>query len=473
MTALRLAMVALALVLLLWAGAATSLAENRTALVIGNGAYAAAPLANAANDASDMAAALGAVGFEVILRTDADQRAMDEALDEFALRLSERQGVGVFYYSGHGVEVEGQNYLLPVGGAISHERDVKYGALNAGWAIEAMDASGAALSIVVLDACRNNPLASAGRSASRGLSRVSTGGAGLFVSFSTAPGEVALDGDGRNSPYTKYLLEALAVPGLSLEQVFKTAIKGVYSETEGAQVPWISSSFYGDFVFNAEGGGGSQALPADVPDTKTALVLAPAVRSAPASVLDGVYAVEGSNPNGSRYGGMARITGDSGTGGFALDWWIGTQRFSGSGQRDGRWLRVDWGSNSPVIYTLTGEGTLDGVWADGSATELLIPAALAAPQPAGDISGSYDVVGTDLNGGSYRGTATITRAGAGWRMVWSIGSSQYEGEGRLEGRVFTVDWGQASPAVYAIDADGAMQGLWAAGRGAEALTPRR
>jgi hypothetical protein len=459
----------------------------RTALVIGNGGYDAAPLANAVNDAADMAAALERVGFEVILASDADQRAMDEAVDAFADALARNRGVGVFYYSGHGVQVEGENYLLPVGSDITHERDVKYGALNAGRVIESMEASGSELNIVILDACRNNPLQSSGRSAARGLSRVSAGGAGLFVSFSTAPGEVALDGDGRNSPYTQHLLAAIAVPGLGLEQVFKQALKGVHNETGGAQVPWISSSFYGEFIFNTAGGAAPERLVAGTSEAReapsaagggatrqqTALFIPGIVPPAATHGLDGVYAVYGTNPNGSPYTGMARIAGGDGDGAFRIDWWIGPQKFSGDGRRDGRWIRVDWGSSSPVIYTQETDGRLDGLWADGSASEILEPVALAGTGDVGAIAGDYEVEGRGGDGANYRGHATIQPAGHGWRMRWTIGQSVYTGSGVLDGGVFTVDWGQTSPVIYAIGDDGRLTGLWASGRGSEVLTPRR
>jgi hypothetical protein len=226
--------------------------EPRTALVIGNGAYSYGSLANAVTDATDMADALRDVGFEVTLLTDADQRAMDKALTGFSDALSAKGGVGLLYYSGHGVQVDNENYALPIGDELKREDDVKYEAVNIAQVITNLSGAGNSLNIVIIDACRNNPLQSSGRSATRGLARAD-GGPGLFVSFSTSPGAVALDGDGRNSPFTSHLIRAIRMPGLSLEEAFKETLKGTYTETEGEQLPWISSSFFGDFVFNGSG----------------------------------------------------------------------------------------------------------------------------------------------------------------------------------------------------------------------------
>lgn len=484
--------VALALAVLAAVAASGARAENRTALVIGNGAYDASPLANAVNDATDMADALGRAGFDVLLRTDADQRAMDEAVAEFAAKLAERRGVGLFYFSGHGIRIDDdQNYLLPIGGNITHVEDVKYGALNAGRVIDAMDRSGASLNIVVLDACRNNPLQSGSRSSTRGLSRISTGGSGLFVSFSTAPGDVALDGEGRNSPYTKHLVRAITTPGLSLEGVFKETLKGVYNETGGAQVPWISSSFFGEFTFLASDGAqaaGQQTFNAPRPEGAPITETSPFGGQAPATQhatlvtreapplakagLQGLYLATGTNPNGSTYSGMTSVT-DLGDGRYRFDWWIGDQRFTGSGQRDGRWIRVDWGSTSPVIYTLAYDGRLDGIWADGQASETLSVHEHAPGGPPPRIAGRYNASGTNPNGTSYSGSATIEEAGGQWRVRWTVGNSAYQGIGVLDGSLFTVDWGQPSPVVYVVRGDGSLTGLWSSGRGTEILTPAR
>ena len=454
-------------------------AEPRTALVIGNAAYSYGPLANAVNDASDMAAALTKDGFEVILKTDADQQAMDDAIAAFGDKLKAKGGVGLFYFSGHGVQSDGENYILPIGEALAREADLKYKAVNAAQVIDAMAGNG--LNIVILDACRNNPLSSSGRSATRGLARVE-GGSGLFVSFATSPGAVALDGDGRNSPYTKHLLDAIRTPNLSLEETFKRTLKGVHLETDGAQTPWISSSFFGDFVFDATnpatvasdaGGGGSGGdLLANKPAVQTASREAPravdTVEAAPQPA--GVYKATGKNPNGSRYSGMVAVApnGD----GFAFTWWIGKQVLKGTGRFAGRMLVVDWGEPHPVIYNFASDGRLDGEWADGSATETLAPVAVAAAAPIAP-GGRYAVAGKNPNGSRYKGTVTIAPEGDGYRLDWRVGSDSYHGTGTIAGNVLVVDWGDSTPVIYAIEADGTLAGLWKAGTGEETLTPSR
>ena len=230
--------------------AATVWAEPRTALVIGNGAYRDAPLKNPVNDARDMAAKLRELGFQVIERLDADRPSMRQGLREFEQRLRQQRGVGLFYYAGHGVQLKGQNYLIPVGVDIHQEFEVPDEAVDAEAVLRAMESAGNELNIVILDACRNNPFARGFGSTGRGLARMD-GPAGTFIAYATAPGAISQDGNnGRNSPYTRYLLAAMSAPGLSLEQVFKQVLVAVEQETGGAQIPWVASSLRGDFFFN-------------------------------------------------------------------------------------------------------------------------------------------------------------------------------------------------------------------------------
>jgi uncharacterized caspase-like protein len=460
-----------AMVLILCGGLSAS-AEPRSALVIGNAAYSYGPLANAVNDASDMAKALEANGFRVTLLTDADQQAMEEAIAAFGETLKEAGGVGLFYFAGHGVQVGGENYILPIGEALRKESDVKYKAVATGQVTDAL--AGNHLNIVILDSCRNNPLAAGGRSTTRGLARVE-GGSGLFVSFATSPGSVAEDGEGRNSPYTRHLLQALATPGLSLEETFKRTLKGVHQETNGRQTPWISSSFFGDFVFRpagpapvAEAAGAETQAAAEVAALEPSRQV-PAAGEAPRPA--GIYRASGVNPDGSRYRGMVAVTpsGDA----WRFTWWIGKQKFAGNGRFAGRMLVVDWGDAHPVIYTFGEDGRLDGEWADGSATETLDlfggAEAGEAPSPGGD----YRVAGRNADGSTYDGSVTISRKGASYRLGWRVGSSSYRGTGTLDGNLLTVDWGDPTPVVYALAADGTLTGLWDAGRGEEVLTPLR
>ena len=223
------------------------LAESRTALVVGNGAYQDAPLKNPANDARDMAAKLRELGFQVIERLDADRQTLRLVLREFEQQLRQRRGVGLFYYAGHGVQLKGQNYLIPIGADIRQEFEVPDEGVDADIVLRAMESAGNELNIVILDACRNNPF-TRGFGGGRGLARME-GPAGTFIAYATAPGAVSQDGASRNSPYTRHLLAAMSMPGLSLEQVFKQVLVAVEQESGGGQIPWVASSLRGEFYF--------------------------------------------------------------------------------------------------------------------------------------------------------------------------------------------------------------------------------
>jgi len=224
---------------------------KRVALVIGNAKYKFNPLSNPVNDATDMAASLRSVGFDVIEVKDATLKQMRAATRQFADKL-EVSDVGLVYYSGHGIEVKGKNYLIPVNADIRREYEVVDQAFDASNLLRMMEGlqSGTKkrVNILIVDACRNNDLPKSWRSTNNGLARMDAP-AGSFISFATAPGQVASDGQGRNSPYTKHLLQALKQPGMPIEQVFKQVRRKVMAETAGEQVPWENSSLVGDFYF--------------------------------------------------------------------------------------------------------------------------------------------------------------------------------------------------------------------------------
>lgn len=222
-------------------------AGERVALVIGNAAYKEARLANPVNDATDVAAALRGLGFRVISRTNANQRDMKNAVREFGAELRRAQ-VGLFYFAGHGVQVKGNNYLVPVGADIASEADAEDLSVDANFVLRTMEDSQVKVSIAILDACRNNPFARSFRSASRGLAQM-TAATGSLVAFSTAPGSVAADGTGRNGIYTKHLLASLRQPDADILRVFQRTRAGVVKETGGRQTPWESTSLVGDFYF--------------------------------------------------------------------------------------------------------------------------------------------------------------------------------------------------------------------------------
>ncbi len=226
---------------------ASATEERRIALVIGNGTYGTAPLANPVNDARDMAESLRRCGFAVTRLENATRDQMATALRGFGDQLM-RGGVGLFYYAGHGMQVRGRNYLLPVNADIQREDEVPYQALDAEAVLAKMETARNRLNIVILDACRNNPFGHGSRSGVQGLAQMDAP-KGTFIAFSTAPGRVAGDGTGRNGLYTRHLLANLATPGLKLEDLFKRVRAGVLKDSAEQQMPWDSSSLMGDFFF--------------------------------------------------------------------------------------------------------------------------------------------------------------------------------------------------------------------------------
>jgi uncharacterized caspase-like protein len=239
----------LALVLALSAlGAETQPARpSRLALVIGNGAYKDSPLPNPTNDAADMARALEASGFTVIKRENAGLREMHLALREFGDRLG-RQTTGLFYFAGHGVQVRGRNYLLPVDADIAREDEVAFAAIDVAAVMEKLDSAKNPVNIVVLDACRNNPFGARVAMMSKGLAPIDAP-PGTFIAFATAPGSTAADGTGRNGLYTQHLVREIAKPGAPIEEVFKQVRAGVRKDSKSAQVPWESTSLEAAFFF--------------------------------------------------------------------------------------------------------------------------------------------------------------------------------------------------------------------------------
>jgi uncharacterized caspase-like protein len=232
-----------------WSGEASAAA--RVALVVGNGDYAAeiGKLKNPTSDAQMVADTLTGLGFEVALVTDADQKGMKRAIREFGQKLRETgpQGVGLFYYAGHGVQVDGENFLLPIGAEIEAEGDVELEAVSASSILSQMQFAGNAVNLVFLDACRNNPLTRSFRSGSRGLARVDAP-RGSFVGYSTAPGDVSVDGESSNSPYALALVEELNTPGISIVEAHRAVRGKVLAATNQRQTPWDSSSLTGPVV---------------------------------------------------------------------------------------------------------------------------------------------------------------------------------------------------------------------------------
>jgi hypothetical protein len=225
-------------------------AERRVALVVGNGAYEnAGPLRNPVNDARSVAESLRRVGFEVMLTENRSQREMAQDIREFGRKLDQNT-VALYYYSGHGIQVKGENYVVPVDAAIENEEEVEYGTVNVGLVMAQMEAARSRVNIVFLDACRNNPFARSFRSSSNGLAMMNAP-AGTFIAYATAPGDVASDGTAAagNGLYTQQLLRFINTPGLPIEQMHKQVRIAVTAASNGDQVPWESSSIMGDFYF--------------------------------------------------------------------------------------------------------------------------------------------------------------------------------------------------------------------------------
>lgn len=226
-------------------------AQSRIALVIGNSNYQnAGALANPVNDARLMSRTLQEAGFQVETLLDADLNTMRRAVLKFGRALRKKNEAGVFFYAGHGLQVKGENYLVPVDATIEDEDEIELQAVDVNAFLRVMNSSATNVNIVILDACRNNPFARSFRSASQGLATVDAP-KGTFIAYSTSPGDVAADGDGDNSPYTKALAESMSKQGLDLEDVFKHARRQVLGETSDRQTPWETSSLTGDFFFHA------------------------------------------------------------------------------------------------------------------------------------------------------------------------------------------------------------------------------
>jgi hypothetical protein len=232
--------------------------DIRHALVIGNSAYAQGPLRNPVNDARAIAKVLTDTGFKVTLLQDASHPAMVRAIRLFGEHIA-KGGVGLFYFAGHGLQVRGRNYLVPVNADIAHEEEIEFNAVDVNLVLAKMDAAKNGLNIVILDACRNNPFARSFRSMQTGLAQMDAP-TGTFIAFATAPGSVAADGTGEHGVYTKYLLAEITKPGIPIEQLFKQVRNGVMRETANKQIPWESSSLRGDFAFRP---GAYQASVAD------------------------------------------------------------------------------------------------------------------------------------------------------------------------------------------------------------------
>ncbi len=222
--------------------------QSRTALIIGNSNYASSPLKNPVNDASAMAERLSTLGFEVTLKTNVTLSEMEASVRRFAADLEKNRGVGLFFYAGHAVQVDGYNYLIPLGAGIESEDEIKFHAYNAGQVLESMEGAGNGANLIFLDACRDNPFAASFRSSSRGL-RMVEAPSGSLIAYATAPGKTAADGDGVNGVFTEALLNHIDEPEIDVEVLLRDVRADVIEKTDGKQTPWTSSSLITPFYF--------------------------------------------------------------------------------------------------------------------------------------------------------------------------------------------------------------------------------
>jgi hypothetical protein len=239
---------------------ATPSSQKRVALVIGNSAYQnAVELPNPRNDARAVSATLRGLGFEVVEGEDLTKSGMDEKVQDFADKVGNAD-VALFFYAGHGMQISGRNYLVPIDAKLERPTAADFETIDADRILGYMSAENR-IAIALLDACRDNPLArtfarslGATRSGAvgRGLAVPSTSGGGLLIGFATAPGDVASDGDGANSPFTSALIRHLPAKGLEIEQVLKRVKADVIKETGNQQRPWVNSDIAVDLYLNPE-----------------------------------------------------------------------------------------------------------------------------------------------------------------------------------------------------------------------------
>jgi hypothetical protein len=317
----------LALALLGWAVAAATgvtaaaaprgaWAAERVALVIGNGAYRhAPPLPNPPNDARAVASALKGIGFQVVEGTDLDMEGMRAAIGAFEKALGRDARVGLVFYAGHGMQVDGENYLIPVDAELETSSDLKFKTVAATWLLDGVLGDGPGgegrVSIVMLDACRDNPLtrsfARRTRSATgSGLADI-TAADGAYIVFATAPGNVAEDGRGANSPFTTAVLRNIARPGVEINSMMNAVRGEVYAETGKRQRPYATSALLGDFYFVPPSTVTAALPPAASPSPPAVAPPAAATRAEPAAPTPPAAASPQPSPEEQRLAALLRV----------------------------------------------------------------------------------------------------------------------------------------------------------------------
>lgn len=222
---------------------------NKIALIIGNSAYSDSPLKNPVNDANAVQERLAKLGFKTLKKINVTSKGMEEGLNEFSSHLNECE-VALFFFAGHGMQIEGKNYLTAIDTNFDKEIDAKYSSLPLDKVIEIMEKGTNQTNIIMLDACRNNPYERRWRGAeSRGLAPVYAP-KGMIIGYATSPGQVAYDGEGQNGSYTDAFLKHVSTPDITIEDLFKRVRNTLSSSTRGRQISWEHTSLMGDFYFN-------------------------------------------------------------------------------------------------------------------------------------------------------------------------------------------------------------------------------
>lgn len=222
---------------------------NKIALIFGNGNYSEAPLRNPINDAESLRKKLEDLGFKCIAYTDAQIKLMEQGLAQFGSKLPESE-VGLFFFAGHGMQIQGKNYLTAIDTNFENELDAKYSSLPLDKVIDVMESGSNRTSIIILDACRNNPYERRWRGGeSLGLAPVYAP-KGMIIAYATSPGQVAFDGEGDNGAFTSSLLRHISTQDITIEDLFKKVRNSLSSSTKGKQISWEHTSLMGDFYFN-------------------------------------------------------------------------------------------------------------------------------------------------------------------------------------------------------------------------------
>jgi Caspase domain len=405
--------VKICLAVLALVAAQSAFAEKRVALVIGNGAYkSVSPLTNPRNDAAAVAGELTRLGFEVAAKYDLTIDRMREALSEFEDKATGADW-GFVYYAGHGMELNGKNWLVPIDATLTRASDVADEAVPLERVLDRL-ALAKKLRIVVLDACRNNPFLSrmvmtktSTRAVTRGLAGVEPSH-GEVVFYAARDGNVALDGTGRNSPFAMALVKHMDEDGLELGRFFRKVTSTVMGETGNQQEPFV----YGripdeDYFFkHAPGTAPASAAPPQTsslqaqpsselirmqerlarleeelakkqqaalapPPSNAVTSLTPPIQPIPTVSVEGEYLVRGTNRRGQTYSGRARIWRDGER--YRMSWNLASgEKYGGEGVLNGDTLTINWGEQYPVIYAAGSDGVLHGTWANGHGTENLV-----------------------------------------------------------------------------------------------------